>query len=112
MVGVTTTSEPLASWLLDNVGGSVARQRRACEEGCELMDGHIHRRQTILRWHVSGERACIILRSMLPYLVIKQGKAVEVLDRYEQALATMLRPKRRLHHVVKERMAMTAIGWD
>lgn len=103
-VGVTNTSALLMGWLVDQVGGAFSLERRAGAEGV------IARRRDIYRWHVTGERACILLRACRPYLLIKRERADEMLRRYVETLNEMERPKRRLHHIKKERIEMKTRG--
>lgn len=111
-IGVTNTSEALMAWLRDKAGGSVALQRATCPADCPLEEpGHFHRKTPIYKWHLTGYRACIVLRAVAPYLVVKADRARGAVKRYEEALAVMERPARRRHHMEKEAAAMSLLGW-
>lgn len=109
-VGVTNTSRELMTWLCTHVGGAFSLQRATCEPECEST--HIHQRAVIFKWHVTGQRAVILLLAIRPYLVIKGDRADTVIAKYERHTSTMQRPARRRHHIAKETAAMTEKGWD
>lgn len=110
-VGVTNQSFELMEWLVNIVGGAYSTERRSCQPDC-TEDHSIHRRSDICRWHVTGERACILLRGIRPHLVVKGARADDVLERYAAHLAIMERPTRRRWQMNQERAAMAAKGWD
>jgi hypothetical protein len=112
-VGVTNTSGDLMGAIDATFGGSVSRQRTPCADGCVLSESHsIHRRMSIYKWHMTGYRAVLFCRALAPLLVIKGGQALELAEQWHEALATMERPKRRLHHMAKEQAWWNAGGWN
>lgn len=106
-IGVTNTSGALMAALTESFGGSVGRERRACPDDCTA--DHIHRRQDILRWHLTGYRAVLMCEALTPLLVVKAGRASEVAARYHETLQTMQRPERRRLHMLREQETW---GWD
>ncbi len=107
LVGATNTSDALMGALTEALGGSVSRQRRLCPGGCSL--AHIHRHADILRWQVTGYRAVLVCKTVLPHLVIKGDRAADVIGRYYERLDLMERPARRAFHMSAER---AAYGWN
>lgn len=105
-VGVTNQSGPLMAYLQHHCGGSVALQRGIDDVGLGPIS------QDIYKWHLTGERACVLLRAIRPFLIVKATKADEVLSAYYLALDAMQRPARRHYHINKERAAMKIRGWD
>ncbi len=85
-------------------------QRKTCQIDCKI--DHIHRRNDIYKWHITGERACIFLRNIKKFLVIKEERAELVLGKYIKHLSKMERPARRNFHIRKERILMKKLGWD
>ena len=108
-VGVTNMSLELMASLQESIGGNYSLRARRCPDACALP--HVHARSDVYCYEVTGERAAIVLRAVRRYLVVKQDRADEVLERYGQALAEMQRPRRRLHHMRQARTAMLALGW-
>lgn len=110
-IGVTNTSAVLIRRLA-YLGGSTSEQRRACAEGC--VEPHIHRRESILKWHLTGYRAVMACSALAPHLIIKAEQARRMVDQYHAALLVMPRPARRRAHMAMEAEWWSAHvqGWD
>ena len=63
-VCVINTNQILIKWLKDNFGGSITTRKKAKEN-----------HKTAYRWVVGDQRAVVILRKVLPFLVIKTPQA-------------------------------------
>jgi hypothetical protein len=100
----------IMEWCKIRMGGSYSTQRAQCALDCKI--DHIHKRSIIYKWHLTGYAAVIVLRNILPYLVIKQNKALEVIDQYLEFQTIMERPLRREYHRNKEIERMKLLGWD
>lgn len=111
-VGVTNTSAVLMDALVATLGGSAGLERRSCPDRCT--EDHLHRRQDIGRWHLTGYRAVLLLETIADRLVIKGDRARDAVERYSEHLLTMERPARRQHHIEKERewWEQNMKGWD
>lgn len=107
---VTNLSVPLMTALVESMGGTYHPHHKGiCAAGCELE--HVHVRQVIYGWMLGGERAAVVLRGCLPFLVVKRERAALALEEWERSCATMTRPSRRVLHMQRSRAEMAARGW-
>lgn len=62
-------------------------------------------------WVVIGERAALVLRACLPYMVIKATRTRVLLENYDTQTFQMTNPRRRRIAILEARAAMESIGW-
>lgn len=101
-VQVTSTCLELLEWICSESGGSVVNQPRWQSLGSK----------PCYSWAASGERAAIILASVLPYLIIKHDHASKLIARWMESEAKMTRPARRRRQRVAVRAEMRQRGWS
>lgn len=66
---VTNTYKPILDMLVDQFGGAVHSGKFPVKENWKIKHD----------WRLTGDKARELLSQLLPYLIIKQGKAKEVL---------------------------------
>lgn len=112
LVGVTNASRALMDRLVGACGGSVClhhSSRGECAADCVVE--HVHTRSECYGWQLTGERAAIVVRAALPFLVVKGERACVALAEWDASLGRMQRPGRRRTHIERNRIAMRELGW-
>lgn len=66
---VTNTYKPILDMLVDQYGGAIHSAKTPQKEGWKIKHD----------WRLTGDKARELLNQLLPYLIIKQEKAKEVL---------------------------------
>ncbi len=62
--------------------------------------------RTCWEWRVGGERAAIVIRTCLPWLIVKRERALEVLRFWQTVQGT-----HHAHHVAKIQRQYGELGW-
>jgi hypothetical protein len=67
---VTNTYKPILDMLVDQYGGAVHSDTKSRKENWKVKHD----------WRITGDKARELLNQLLPYLIIKKEKAIEVLQ--------------------------------